>query len=94
MSLPLVLGQYKTIQQAVNASTSGDVIRVAPGTYTENVVVSKSLTIIAASGRPTVTAATSSQAVITVAASDVRIEGLTITGGLNGVHISNTSKCA
>jgi parallel beta-helix repeat protein len=86
-------GQYKTIQQAVNAANAGDIIRVAPGTYTENVVVSKSLTIIAASGRPTVTAATSSQDVITVTGPGVRIEGLTITGGVNGVHIHNTSKC-
>jgi len=86
-------GQYKTIQQAVNAANAGDIIRVAPGTYTENVVVSKSLTIIAASGRPTVTATTSSQNVITVTGPDVRIEGFTLTGGLNGVHVSNTSRC-
>jgi nitrous oxidase accessory protein len=87
-------GQYKTIQQAVNAAASGDIIRVAPGTYTENVIVNQSLTIIAASGRPTITAATSSKDVITVAGSGVRIEGLTITGGVNGVHIHNASNCA
>ena len=54
-------GQDKTIQQAVNAANSGDTVRVAPGTYTENVVVSKSLTITAASGRPTVQAADAEQ---------------------------------
>ena len=34
-----------TIQQAVNQSGSGDLIEVAPGTYTENVTVSQSVTI-------------------------------------------------
>jgi parallel beta-helix repeat protein len=86
-------GQYKTIQQAVNAAKSGDTISVAPGTYTENVVVDKSLTIIAASGRPTVQAADSSADVFLLTSSGVHIDGLKITGGASGVHIQQTSKC-
>ncbi len=86
-------GQYTTIQQAVNAANSGDTIRVAPGTYTENVVVSKSLTITAASGRPTVQAADASKDVFLLTSPGVRIEGLTITGGASGVQIQGTSKC-
>jgi hypothetical protein len=35
----------KTIQQAVNMSGSGDLIELAPGTYTENVMVNQSVTI-------------------------------------------------
>ena len=38
-------GQFKTVQQAVDAAKPGDTVLVAPGTYTENVVVSKPLTI-------------------------------------------------
>jgi parallel beta-helix repeat (two copies)/parallel beta-helix repeat (two copies) len=86
-------GQYTTIQQAVDAAKSGDTIRVAPGTYTDNVVVSKSLTITAASGRPTVQAADASKDVFLLTSPGVRIEGLTITGGTSGVHIQGTSKC-
>jgi parallel beta-helix repeat protein len=86
-------GQYKTIQQAVNAANSGDIVRVAPGTYTENVVVSKSLTITAASGRPTVQAADASKDVFLLTSPGVRIDGLATTGGESGVHIQNTSKC-
>src|SRR5260370_5059792 len=35
----------KTIQNAVNQSGSGDLIELAPGTYTENVTVSQNVTI-------------------------------------------------
>jgi parallel beta-helix repeat protein len=34
-----VPGDFPTIQQAINASTSGDIILVAPGTYPENISV-------------------------------------------------------
>lgn len=36
-----VPGQYATIQGAVDAAQANDVIRVAPGTYSENVVIAK-----------------------------------------------------
>jgi hypothetical protein len=35
----------KTIQHAINESSSGDLIELAPGTYTENVTVNQSVTI-------------------------------------------------
>ena len=86
-------GQYTTIQQAVNAATSGDTISVAPGTYTENVVVDKPLTITAASERPTVHAADASKDVFLLTSPGVHINGLTIAGGESGVKLQNTSKC-
>jgi parallel beta-helix repeat protein len=39
-------GVYHTIQAAVNAAPSGATIKVAPGTYTEDVTISKSLTLL------------------------------------------------
>src|SRR5947207_1284111 len=41
----------ETIQEAVNAAAAGDTINVKPGTYEENVVVPKRLTIQGA-GKP------------------------------------------
>jgi parallel beta-helix repeat protein len=37
---------FHTIQSAVNAASAGDTIKVAPGTYNEDVTVGKSLTIL------------------------------------------------
>ena len=87
-------GQYKSITEAVNAAQPGDTITVSAGTYTENVIVTKSVTITAASpGSAVVTAADPSKDVFLVQVENVRVEGLTITGGASGVHIQNTSKC-
>ena len=83
-------GQFKTIQQAVDAAKPGDTVLVAPGTYTENIVVNKSLTI---TGTATVQAADSSKDVFLLTSPGVRIDGLTLTGGASGVQILNTSKC-
>ena len=86
-------GRFNTIQQAVDAAKPGDTVRVAPGTYTENVVVNKQLTITATSGRPTVQAADPSKDVFLLSSPGVRIDGLTITGGASGVEIQGVSKC-
>jgi parallel beta-helix repeat protein len=86
--------QYKSITEAVNAAQPGDTITISAGTYTENIIVTKSVTIKAASpGSTVVTAADPSKDVFLVQAKNVRVEGLTITGGASGVHIQNTSKC-
>ncbi|MGZ4941721.1 MAG: right-handed parallel beta-helix repeat-containing protein, partial [Halobacteriota archaeon] len=90
-------GQYKTITDAVNAAQPGDTIQISPGTYTENVVVAKSLTITAlrADSPPIVKAADQNKDVFRVQERDVHIEGLTITGASNasGVHVDHTSGC-
>ena len=41
-------GTYKTIQSAVNAASAGDIILVQSGTYNENVVLDKAVTLKAA----------------------------------------------
>ncbi len=81
--------QYKTITDAVNAAQPGDTITVSPGTYTENVVVAKSLTITAlrADSPPTVKAADQDKDVFRVQGKGVHITGLTIVGA------SNASAC-
>ena len=83
-------GQYNTIHQAVDAANPGDTVLVAPGTYAENVVVNKPLTI---TGNATVQAADSSKDVFMVTSQGVHIDGLTITGGASGVDVANVSSC-
>jgi len=83
-------GQFKTIQQAVDAAKPGDTVLVAPGTYTQNVVVDKPLTI---AGNATVKAADSSKDVFLLTSPGVHIDGLTITGGESGVHVAGVTSC-
>jgi len=89
-------GQYTSITGAINAAQPGDTITISAGTYTENIIVTKSVTIKAASpGSVVVTAADPSKDVLLVQAKNVRVEGLTITGatGASGVHVDHSSAC-
>ena len=89
-------GQYKSITEAIIAAQPGDTITISAGTYTENIIVTKSVTIKADSpGSAVVTAADPSKDVFLVQAKNVRVEGLTITGatGASGVHVDHSSAC-
>jgi parallel beta-helix repeat protein len=87
-------GQYTTIQAAVNAAQPGDTVLVPPGTYSENVLVNKSLTIKSSDGAATtiVTAAVPSNDVFLLSGSSIQVEGLTLTGGRAGVEFSGASQ--
>jgi parallel beta-helix repeat protein len=87
-------GQYTTIQAAVNAAQPGDTVLVPPGTYSENVMVNKSLTIKSSAGAATttVTAAVPSNDVFLLSGSGIQVEGLTLTGGRAGVEFSGASQ--
>ncbi|TFH05108.1 MAG: cell surface protein, partial [Methanosarcina sp.] len=74
-----------SIQAAVDGASSGDVIIVAPGTYTENIVISKdNMVIRSESGNPanTIIAAKNPNAsVITIQGRNhVTVKGFQITG--------------
>ena len=45
---------FPTIQEAVDAANEGDVIKVLPGTYTEQIIINKSLTIIGSGAKSTI----------------------------------------
>jgi len=73
---------YTKIQAAVNAASAGDTIIVRDGTYVENVIVNKSLTIMSENGSANciVQAANSSNYVFEVTADYVNIRGSTVGG--------------
>ncbi len=82
---------YNTIQQAVYAANEGDTITVANGTFTENVVIDKSVTIKSQWGHEyTVIDGMQAGPCFNITAdSNVTLEGLTLTNGLQGLVVSN-----
>ncbi|WP_440944881.1 right-handed parallel beta-helix repeat-containing protein [Methanosarcina sp. T3] len=72
-----------SIQDAVKNAYSGDTIIVSPGTYAENIDVNKPVTIKSKSGNPNDTiirAANPGNHIFHITASNVAIQGFTITG--------------
>ena len=90
-------GTYPTIHQAVSAANPGDTIIVAPGTYVENVLVNKPLTIRSSQGAPltTIQAAVPGKDVFLLTGTDIRVNGFTIVGqmGGSGVKLDHASQC-
>lgn len=88
---------FTSIQAAVNASNPGDEIIVKPGTYVENINVTKNLTIVSESGNPldtVIQAARSSEDIFTISSNGVSIKGLTIQGSeYSGIHFFGATDC-
>ncbi|MBP7849770.1 MAG: right-handed parallel beta-helix repeat-containing protein [Lentimicrobiaceae bacterium] len=72
---------YGTIQAAINAATSGDVIEVAAGTYNEDILVNKTLTISGAGqGQSIITGPLGgSKHTVSLDANNIVFEGFTVT---------------
>jgi hypothetical protein len=76
-------GQHSTIQAAVTAASAGDTINVCAGTYTENVSIDKTLTILGPNNSvaPGTAATRVSEAVVSGAVTiGSRINGVTLRG--------------
>jgi hypothetical protein len=71
----------KTIQNAVNHSSTGDLIELGPGTYFENVAVSQSVTIQGDSISGSTVNGNNAASVFTVGSVTATLIGLTITNG-------------
>ncbi|MFZ2070154.1 MAG: NosD domain-containing protein [Halobacteriota archaeon] len=85
--------EYLTIQEAVEAAMPGDTIEVYPGTYNENLVINKPLTIYAPNGDSIIQAANTAQSCIFITVDNTSISGLTVQNGLYGIYLykSNNS---
>ncbi|MGB7001127.1 MAG: NosD domain-containing protein [Halobacteriota archaeon] len=85
---------YAKIQWAVNKATAGDTIIVRDGTYTENIVVNKRLTIRSENGYATVQAANTSDHVFEVTADYVNISGFMVKkSSCAGISLKDRNHC-
>ena len=89
---------YPTIQEAINAANPGDAIMVATGTYLENIVVNKTVTLIGEDSNNTIIDGGGFGTVILVIANNVSISKFTIknSGSTlpdNGILINQASYC-
>jgi hypothetical protein len=91
-----VPGDYPAIQAAIDASAGGDTILVAPGTYQENLKISKKSITLSSSGGPQVTwidggnppnPAVGSTVMIICDQENAVVEGFTICNG-SGTNLS------
>lgn len=78
---------YETIQEAIDASRSRDTLYVGIGTYYENLVVNKTISLIGENKSDTIIDGDDRGNVISVTADNVEIRGFTIQGGSEGTQI-------
>jgi nitrous oxidase accessory protein NosD len=75
---------YLTIQEAINAASSGDTIFVKNGTYNENLITYKTLSLIGEDRNTTIIDGNRNGSCIYIGAENVKVEGFTIkNSGLN-----------
>ncbi|MEM3578286.1 MAG: NosD domain-containing protein [Candidatus Bathyarchaeia archaeon] len=94
----IVPDNYPTIQEAINAANTGDTILVLEGTYIENVIVNKTVTLIGENLQNTIIDGNATRTVIQVTADNVSISGFTIKNSKyawpeGGLLMTNVSNC-
>jgi len=85
--------EYSTIQEAIEAAMPGDTIEVATGTYNENIILNKPLTINAPYRDSIIHAANNSLPCVFITVDNTSISGLTCRNGSDGIMLfmSNNS---
>ncbi|MFQ6119593.1 MAG: nitrous oxide reductase family maturation protein NosD, partial [Methanosarcinales archaeon] len=83
---------YWNIQDAINSASNGDIIEVWYGTYSENLIINKSVTLKSRDGvNMTFINGFGSGTVITVTADNVTISGFTIENGETGIYLRSSN---
>jgi len=87
-------GNYTYIQNAINASSFGDIIFVYIGIYPENLEIYKSISLIGENKESTIINGRNASSVIKLNASFINITGFTIeNGNASGILIEKCEKC-
>ena len=90
---------YSTIQEAINQANNGDTVYVKSGTYYENIVVNKTVSLLGENKEDTLLYANKTGNVIRVVADNTTISGFTIRNavlsvagdGFNGVNLESNN---
>mgnify|MGYP001047579381 CR=1 FL=1 len=81
-----VRDNYLTIQEAINNAAIGSTVFVASGTYYENVVVNKTLTLLGENSSTTIIDGNKTGTVVTIETNNVKISGFTIRNSGNATE--------
>jgi nitrous oxidase accessory protein len=81
--------RHQTISAAIAAAEDGDTVAILPGTYTENVVIDKSITLMGAGERDAVVLAPADpeEPILLIDSVDATVSGFTITGSGSSVSV-------
>jgi len=84
---------FHTIQEAINAANPGDIIFVYNGTYYEQIIVDKSLTLVGESNCITIIDANKTffQPTVEIVASNVNLSEFTIRNGYDGILVKGNN---
>jgi parallel beta-helix repeat protein len=92
-------GDYSTIQGAINSANPKDIIKVQSGTYMENIIIDKELTLIGDSRDTTIIDGGNNGNVVTINSNRVNISNFTIRNSnidkelTSGIYLKNKSYC-
>jgi parallel beta-helix repeat protein len=84
-------GNYSTIQNAINNATTGDIIYIYNGTYTEHLIINKTLNLQGESATNTIIQANNTGTIITIQADNCTINNCTIQKGNQGIQITSSN---
>jgi nitrous oxidase accessory protein NosD len=85
---------YNTIQEGVDAANSGDTVYVNSGSYTENVVIGKSVTLQGEdSATTTLDAIDEYSNVFSLRADNIKVSGFTVSSGDIGFEVFYANYC-
>jgi parallel beta-helix repeat protein len=94
---------YNSIQEAISsfATYEGDTILVKPGTYQENIVITKPVSLISQNKNPTIIDGAKNGTVLSIACDNVTVTGFTLQNGGNfstgtgeGILLHNAHNCS